>query len=90
MTTNLRSSISLLNSDTSGRRQLEMLILSMKVYKKPLDTVFLIAICRPTVNKWQSKALFLAIFGPRSSIVKSVFDCRPPGLSVGIAETEGR
>ena len=30
----------------------------------------------PTGDKLQSKILFLAIYDPRSSIVKSVFDCR--------------
>ena len=39
---------------------------------------FFIAICHPTGNKWQSKTLFLAIFVPRSSIVKSGFDCLLP------------
>ena len=32
--------------------------------------------CRPTGDKWQSKTLFLAIYDPRLSIVKSVFYCR--------------
>ena len=30
----------------------------------------------------QSKTLFLTIFDPRSSIVKSVFDCRLPGVNI--------
>ena len=29
--------------------------------------------CHSTVDKWQSKTLFLSSFDPRSSIVKSVF-----------------
>ena len=33
-----------------------------------------------TGDKKQSKTLFLAIFDPRSSIVKSVFDCRQSGV----------
>ena len=53
-----------------------MSILSTNVGKKSLETEFLIAICRPTGDKWQSKTLFLVIFDPRSLIVKSVFDCR--------------
>ena len=53
-----------------------MLILLTNVDKKSLETEFLIAICRPTGDKWQSKTLYLAIFDPRSSIVKSVYDCR--------------
>ena len=31
-------------------------------------------------DKWQSKTLFLAIFDPRSSIVKSIFDCHLPSV----------
>ena len=49
-----------------------MLILSTNIDQKPLGTEPLIAICG---DKWQSKTLFLAIFYPSSSIVKSVFDC---------------
>ena len=42
-----------------------------------LETEFSIAFCRLTGDKWQSKTLFLMIFDPRSSSVKSVFDfCR--------------
>ena len=33
-----------------------------------------------TGDKWQSKTLFLAIFDPRSWIVKSVFDCCLSGV----------
>ena len=54
--------------------------LSTNVDKNSSETKFLIAICRPTGNKWRSKTLFLAIFVPRSSIVKSVFDCRLSGV----------
>ena len=32
-------------------------------------------------DKWQSKTLFLAIFSPRSALVKSVFDCRLSGVN---------
>ena len=46
-----------------------------------LETQFLIAICHLTVDKWQSKTLFLAIFGLRSSIVKVVFDCHLSGVT---------
>ena len=48
--------------------------------KKSLETEFSFVICRPTCDKWQSKKLFLASFDPRSSIVKSVFDCRLSGV----------
>ena len=57
-----------------------MLMLSTNVDKKSLETEFSIAICRPTGAKLQSKTLFLAIFDPRSSIVKTVFDCRLCGV----------
>ena len=58
---------------------------------KSLEIEFSIAICRPTGDdKWQSKtlflviydqALFLAIFGPHSLIVKNVFDCHLFGVN---------
>ena len=35
-----------------------------------------------TYRKWQSKTLFLAIFDPRSWIVKSVFDCHLSGVDM--------
>ena len=57
-----------------------MLILSTNVDQKSLETEFSIAICRTTGDKWQSKTPFLAIFDPRTSIVKDVFDCRLPGV----------
>ena len=38
-----------------------------------------------SIAKWQSKILFLAIFDSRSSIVKSVFDCRLPGVNLNIS-----
>ena len=53
---------------TLGRWQ--TLILSTKVDQKSSETVFSIAICRQTGDKWQSKTLFLAIFGPLLAIVK--------------------
>ena len=59
-----------------------MLILSTSVDKKSLDTEFLIAICPLTGDKWQSKTLFLAIFDPCSSIVKSIFNCRLSGVLI--------
>ena len=34
-------------------------------------------------SKWQSKALFLSIFDPHSSIVKSISYCRLPGVDMG-------
>ena len=63
-----------------GRRQSKTLILSTNVDQKSLEVEFWIAICHPTGDKWQSKTLFLAIFDPRSSIVKSVFNCRLPDV----------
>ena len=67
---------------TPGRRQPKPFMLSTNVDQKSLETVFLITICRPNGDKWQSKTLFLAISGPRLSIVKSDFDCCPPGVKI--------
>ena len=52
-----------------------MPILSRNIDKKSLETEFLIVICRLTGEKLQSKTLFLLIFDPRLSFVKSIFDC---------------
>ena len=57
-----------------------MVILSMNLDQKSIETVFLIAICNLTGDKWKLKTLFLSIFDPRSSIVYYVFDCRLPGV----------
>ena len=57
-----------------------MPILSWNLDQKSLETEFSIAICRHTGDKWQSKTLFLSIFGPRSLIVDSIFDCRLTGV----------
>ena len=65
---------------TTGRRQSKTSILSMNIDKKSLETEFSIAICHPTGDKWQLKTLSLVIFDTRPSIVKSVFDCRLPGV----------
>ena len=65
---------------TPGRRQSKTLIMSINIDQKSLETEFLIGICRPTGDKWQSKTLFLLIFDPRSLIVKSIFDCSLPGV----------
>ena len=71
---------------TQGRRQSKTSILLRNVDQKSIETVFSIAICRPTGDKWQSKTLFLSIFDPRSSIVDYVFDLPPtrcgPGSSL--------
>ena len=56
---------------TPGRRQSKTLILSTNVDHISLETEFLIGICRLIGDKWQSKTLFLEIFDPHSSIVKS-------------------
>ena len=58
--------------NTNGGRQLKTIILPMNVDRKLLETEFSIAICRPTGDKWQSKTLFLMIFEPLFSFVKSV------------------
>ena len=65
---------------TPGRRKSKTSILSLNVDKKSLEMEFSNAICRQLGDKWQSKTLFLAIFDPCSSIVKSVFDCHIPGV----------
>ena len=57
-----------------------MPILSRKVDQKSIETVFLIAICCPTGDTWQSKTLFLSIFDPHLSIVDNIFDCRLSGV----------
>ena len=57
-----------------------MPILSKNVDKKSIETVFSIAFCRHTGDKWQSKALLISIFDPRLSIVDIDFDCRLPGV----------
>ena len=44
---------------------------------------FSIVICRQVGDIWQAKTLYLAIFDPRSSIVKSVFDCHLSGVTKG-------
>ena len=41
----------------------------MNTDQKSLETVFLIAICRQTGDKWQWKALFLTSFDIHSSVV---------------------
>ena len=46
-----------------------MPILSRNVDQKSIETVFSIAICRHTGDKWELKTLFLSIFDPRSSIL---------------------
>ena len=46
---------------TPGRRQSKTTILSRNVDQKSIETMFSIAICRPTGDKWQSKTLFLSI-----------------------------
>ena len=65
---------------TPGRRQSKTTILSTNVYQKSLGKEFLIAICCQIGDKWQVRTPFLSIFHPRSSIVKSVFDCHLPGI----------
>ena len=69
--------------NTPDRRQSKTLILSTNVDQKSLETEFSIVICRQSAD-WRQmaiKKLFLAIFDPRPSIVKSVFGCRLPGVT---------
>ena len=46
-----------------------MLLTIDKMDQKSLETVFLIAICRQSGDKWKSKSLFLMIFDLHSPIV---------------------
>ena len=69
---------------TPGRRQSKTLILATNVDQKSLETEFSIVICRPTGDKWQSKTMFISIFDPLSSSVKSVFDCRLPVVDLSL------
>ena len=48
---------------------IEMLLTTDEPGSKSIKTVFSIAICCQSGNKWQSKTLFLAIFDLCSSIV---------------------
>ena len=54
------------------RQQSKTLILSTNIHQKSLETVFLIAICRQSGDKWQSKTLFLTIFYLRSWLVLTI------------------
>ena len=57
------------NNLTPDRRQPKMLLTITDVDQKFRETVFLIAICRQSGDKWQSKTLFLTISDLLSSIV---------------------
>ena len=61
---------------TPGSRQSKTLILSTNVDQNSLEKELSFVICHQSGDKWKSKTLFLTNFGPRSSIVTSVFDCR--------------
>ena len=61
--------------NTPVRRQSKTLILSTNVDQKSLETELSIAICRMAIENTVSSD-----FDPRSSIVKSVFDCHLPGV----------
>ena len=68
-------------------RQLsKILTLSTNVDQKSLETVFLIAICGPTGDKWQSKILLPAIFDPCSLVVKNIFEYRLSGVGLNKAK----
>ena len=55
------------------------LILSRTVDQKSLRQCFRLQVVAPLTTNG-SHTLFLSIFYPRSSIIKSVFDCRLPGV----------
>ena len=65
------------------------LTVSTNVDQKKLETEFLIDICRPTGDKWQSKTLFLATFDSCSSIIKRIFDCGQSGVDMEIKSISG-
>ena len=65
---------------TPGRWQSKTPILLRNVDKKSTETVFSIAICGPTGDKWQSKILFLSIFNQHLWIVDNVFYCLLSGV----------
>ena len=54
---------------TTGGRQSKHSYQTTNADQKSLESMFSIAICRHTGDKWQSKTLFLTIFDLRSSIV---------------------
>ena len=70
----------ILTVHTLGRHQSKMFIPSKNVDQISLEIEFLIAICHPTGDKWQSKTLFPASLGPYLSIGRSVFDCCLSGV----------
>ena len=74
---------------TPGWQHLKTLIPSTNIDKKSLEKEFWIAICCLIDNKWQLEMLFLAIFYPRSLIVKSGFDCRLPGVYMQLISSSG-
>ena len=61
---------------TSGRRQSKTSI--PRNDDKNIRNIVFDCYLSPDWRKIQSKTLFLSIFDPRSSIVKSVFDCHLP------------
>ena len=67
------------NVSTPGRRQSKTSILSMNVDQKSLKTVF---DCHLWPDWWQMaiKNTVSSDFYLRLSIVKSIFDCRLPGV----------
>ena len=75
---------------TPDRGQSKMLILSTNMDKKLLETEFMIAICRQTGDKWQSKTLFPAILDLRLSLVKSIFDCHLSGVILLVYDPQPR
>ena len=65
---------------TPDRRQSKTPQQSTNADQKSLETVFSIAICRQSVDKWQSKTLFLMIFVSTFVDSINVFDCRLSGV----------
>ena len=72
----------------SNRKRSEQ---STNADQKSIETVFSIAICRQSGDKWQSKTLFLTIFDLRSSIVFTfLIQCSLSGVCVEVYEGAGQ
>ena len=72
------STVSCLKRNHTGKAAIENVNTIDERDQTYLETVFSIV----SGDKWQSKTLFLAIFDPSLSIVKSVFDCRLSGVGI--------
>ena len=74
------SKVTISSFTTPGRRQSKTLLLSTNVDQNSYNLSFRLPFVARLVTKMAIKNTFLANFHPRSSIVKSVFDSRLPGV----------